>query len=109
MDIKYEHLRVDKDDRVRITVTDRNTGLPFTAEGPVLSAYSVYVYEPGTPHNANFMASAQIGYQPTNIEMTNQRTNKYVYWKAVDGGIVEKLIGDEYVQVYPITFEGKMF
>lgn len=98
----YQHLRVRKDDRVKITVTNRDTGLPFTAEGPVLSAYDKSVYKPGTNSGIRNI----IGYQPAGIEMTDELTNLYRYWKQGDGGRVWKLVDEEYVQVYPIHFEG---
>ena len=103
MDVRYEHLRVEKGDRVKITVTHRDTGMFFTAEGPVLSAYDKYVYKVGTEVGVN---KNIVGYQPAGIEITDERTNEYRYWKAGDGGIVEKLVDTEYIQVYPIHFEG---
>ena len=109
MPIKYEYLRVNKDDRVRITVIHTRTRLPFTAEGPVHSSYSKYVYAPGTKLQNIQSNKDIIGYQPAAIEMRDERTAGVRvprYWKASDGGTVEKLIGDEYVQVYPIRFEG---
>lgn len=105
MNVRYEHLRVRKGDRVKITVTHRDTGLPFTAEGPVLSAYDRYVYKAGTKVGVN---ENIVGYQPAGIEMTDERTNTYRYWKAGDGGTVRKIVDTEYIQVYPIHFEGKV-
>ena len=104
--VKYEHLIVNKNDRVRITVPRHTTGLMQIAEGPVLSAYGRSVYELGTEQVTN---TKLIGYEPAGIEMTNDRTNEYMYWKREDGGVVEKLVGDKYVQVYPIHFEGVVF
>ena len=104
--VKYEHLTVKRNDRVRVTVPRHTTGLILIAEGPVLSAYSRFVYEPGTEE---VTYAKRIGYELISIEMTNDRTNKYMYWKKEDGGVVEKLVDDKYVQVYPIHFEGVVF
>ncbi len=101
--VKYEHLLVNYNDRVRITVPRHTTGLILIAEGPVIAAYSRAVYELGTEQVTN---TKRIGYEPAGIQMTNDRTNKYMYWKREDGGVVEKLVDEKYVQVYPIHFEG---
>lgn len=99
MQIKYEYLRVIPNDRVRIKAQG------IVAEGPVQSSYSRDVWnKPTTSAEANHK---RIGYEPAGIEMTDDRSGGSPrYWKAEDGGIVEKLVGDKYIQVYPIHFEG---
>lgn len=100
----YRYLEVKKGDRVRITVPPSDSYmLSYTAEGKVHSAYSNHVWNLEAGQGERRL----IGYSPAGIELHDDtRGGKYGYWKAGDGGKVWKLVGEEWVQVFPIQYEG---